>query len=112
MGTYGYRRVSSEGQEEGTSLQDQTVKINALAALVGLPALTIFEDVCSGSIALDQRKGGGELMSKLQAGDSVIVVKLDRAFRNASDALTRADWFKAHGINLYLIDMGTEPVTN
>ena len=69
-------------------------------------------DVCSGSIPLDQRTGGSEMWQGLKAGDSVVVVKLDRAFRNAADALTKADELKKMGVNLYLLDMGTEPVTN
>jgi len=112
MATYGYRRVSSETQEEGTSLDDQTKKITAMATIAGLEEPIFFEDVCSGSIPLDKRNGGAELLSSLQRGDSVIVSKLDRCFRDATDALSRADWFKEKGINLYLIDMGTEPVTN
>lgn len=111
MAVFGYRRVSTDGQEEGTSLQDQTVKIKALAILGGLSDPEMIEDVCSGSVPLKERKGGRAMWSRLKAGDSVIVAKLDRCFRNASDALVMADEFKTMGVNLYLIDMGTEPVT-
>ncbi|PXW65871.1 recombinase family protein [Methylobacterium sp. B4] len=112
MAVYGYRRVSSDGQEDGTSLQEQERRINALADLKGLDRPTLFEDVCSGSIPLANREGGASMIASLGKGDSVIVTKLDRVFRNATDALAQADWFKARGINLYLIDMGVDPVTN
>ncbi|CAO4183630.1 recombinase family protein [Methylorubrum aminovorans] len=112
MTVYGYRRVSSDGQEDGTSLQEQERRINALADLKGLDRPTFFEDVCSGSIPLAERDGGATMLAGLEKGDSVIVTKLDRIFRNATDALAQADWFKARGINLYLIDMGVDPVTN
>jgi putative DNA-invertase from lambdoid prophage Rac len=112
MATYGYRRVSTDGQEDGTSLDHQTTKVTGLAMMQELGPVTFFEDVCSGSVPLGDRHGGKALLSVLKAGDNVIVTKLDRVFRNATDALSQADWFKAHGINLYLIDMGTEPVTN
>ncbi|UYW29509.1 recombinase family protein [Methylorubrum extorquens] len=112
MAIYGYRRVSSDGQEDGTSLQEQERRINALADLKGLDRPTFFEDICSGSIPLGQRDGGAVMLADLEKGDSVIVTKLDRVFRNATDALAQADWFKARGINLYLIDMGVDPVTN
>lgn len=113
MATYGYRRVSSEGQEDGTSLGEQTKKITGLAMMQGLDEdVRFFEDVCSGSIPLSERKAGASMLATLKAGDTVIVSKLDRVFRNATDALSQADWFKANGINLVLIDMGTEPVTN
>lgn len=112
MATYGYRRVSSEGQEDNSSLADQTKKITGLAMMQGLHEVTFFEDVCSGSIPLAQRPGGKALLDTLKPGDNVIVTKLDRVFRSATDALAQADLFKAQGVNLYLIDMGTEPVTN
>lgn len=111
MATYGYRRVSTEGQEDGTSLATQAEKIAAMAILAGLPAPSLITDVCSGSVPLDRRPGGGDMIARLVPGDSVICYKLDRCFRDATDALTRADWFKSQGINLYLIDMGAEPVT-
>lgn len=111
MATYGYRRVSSQGQEEGASLEVQAERINAMAVLAGLDAPTLFTDVCSGSVPLDRRAGGGAMIESLRPGDSIIVAKLDRCFRDAGDALTRADWFRDQGINLYLIDMGAEPVT-
>lgn len=111
MATYGYRRVSSEGQEDGSSLDTQLTKIKAMASLAGLGEPIMFTDVCSGSIPLDRRDAGAQLMAQVRRGDSVICYKLDRCFRDATDALTRADWFKQQGIELYLIDMGTDPVT-
>jgi DNA invertase Pin-like site-specific DNA recombinase len=111
MPTHGYRRVSSDGQEDGTSLDHQTTKITGLAMMQELGEVTFFEDVCSGSIPLAKRDGGRKLLATLKPGDNVIVTKLDRVFRDATDALTQADAFKAQGINLFLIDMGTDPVT-
>lgn len=111
MTVYGYCRVSTDNQEDGTSLESQTGKIAAMAQLAGLDAPIMFEDVCSGAIPLDQREGGAALLAALKPGDCVIVAKLDRCFRNAGDALSRSDWFRANGIDLYLIDMGSDPVT-
>lgn len=112
MAVYGYRRVSADSQEDGTSLQEQTRRITGLTMMQDLGEVVMFEDVCSGSIPLADREGGAAMLAGLKAGDSVIVTKLDRVFRNATDALTQADWFKANGVSLYLIDMGNEPVTN
>jgi DNA invertase Pin-like site-specific DNA recombinase len=39
------------------------------------------------------------------------VAKLDRAFRNAADALATAEQLKAQKIDLVVADMGSEPVT-
>lgn len=111
MATYGYKRVSTDGQEDGTSLDHQEQRIRGLCMMQGLDDVTFFDDVCSGSVPLSQRTGGKALLAKLQPGDNIIVLKLDRVFRNATDALSQADAFKAMGVNLYLIDMGTDPVT-
>jgi DNA invertase Pin-like site-specific DNA recombinase len=41
----------------------------------------------------------------------LIVAKLDRAFRNAADALVTAERLKARRVDLIVADMGSEPVT-
>ena len=51
-------------------------------------------------------------MATLQAGDLLIVSRLDRAFRSAADALTKADSWKRLGIRLIVADMGADPVTD
>lgn len=112
MAAYGYVRVSTEEQQDGVSLDEQRRKIVAQAIIAGLPEPMIFEDVVSGSTPLEHRKGGGDLLRRLNAGDSLIVAKLDRMFRNATDALSKADEFKQRGIHLYLMDMGGDAVTN
>jgi len=111
VAVYGYRRVSGEGQEDGSSLDEQEVKIRALCALQGLGEPTVFGDVCSGSVALGQRQGGKVLLEALRPGDCLVVAKLDRIFRSATDALVQADALAAKEVKLYLIDLGAEPLT-
>jgi DNA invertase Pin-like site-specific DNA recombinase len=111
MAVYGYKRVSSSGQEDGTSLDQQGVKITGLAMMQTLGEVTFFQDVCSGSVALNQRPGGKAMLAALVPGDVVIASKLDRMFRDAADALAQAKWFKENKIDLYLIDMGSDSVT-
>lgn len=112
MNVYGLTRVSSDGQEDGSSLDDQARKIRGLCMTAGLPDPIIVTDVVSGSTPLDERDNAGPVVRGLQRGDVVAATKLDRVFRNATDALNRADAFKDMGVSLYLIDMGSEPVTN
>jgi DNA invertase Pin-like site-specific DNA recombinase len=79
----------------------------------GVEVAHIFsEPGVSGSIPLEQRPAGRKVRAALQAGDLLIVSKLDRAFRNAADALTKADAWKRQGIRLIVADMGAEPVTD
>jgi DNA invertase Pin-like site-specific DNA recombinase len=112
MATYGYIRVSTAEQAGGTSLEDQKRRIGGLAQAIDLTLDLCFEDVgVSGSIPLVNRPAGSRLCAALRSGDSIIVAKLDRLFRSAADALATAETFKKQGVNLYILDMGTEPVT-
>ena len=65
----------------------------------------------SGSKPLAERPEGGPLLARLGKGDVLIVAKLDRAFRNAADALATAERLKARKVDLIVADMGSEPVT-
>jgi len=108
---YGYIRVSSYGQLDGASPEEQEQQIRAAAVIVkgGEPEI-FFEKAVSGGTPLQNRPAGKLLMAKLQPGDTLIVAKMDRIFRSAVDALTMADQWKQDGINLILLDMGIEPV--
>ena len=114
MAAYGYVRVSSAEQagDDRTSLDTQRRKVAAVGELAGLRVARIFEEPgVSGGTALAERPGGRELLVVLRPGDTVIVAKLDRAFRNAADALATAEAWKRRGVDLIVADMGTEPVT-
>ena len=113
MPTYGYVRVSTVEQASGTSLEEQRRSIQGVAMMKGLELTRIFEEPgVSGSLVLEDRPLGGELYRALQSGDTLIVAKLDRAFRNAADALAKADAWKRTGTKLIVADMGPDPVTN
>ena len=71
----------------------------------------IEEPGVSGTKPLAARPEGGPLLARLQKGDALIVAKLDRAFRNAADALATAEQLKARKVDLIVADMGSEPVT-
>jgi DNA invertase Pin-like site-specific DNA recombinase len=114
MAAYGYVRVSTSEQagDDRTSLDTQRRKISAVAELAGLQLVQVFEEPgMSGGTALAERPGGRELLTVLRPGDTVIVAKLDRAFRNAADALAMAETWKRRGVDLIVADMGTDPVT-
>jgi putative DNA-invertase from lambdoid prophage Rac len=49
---------------------------------------------------------GAQLLSVLKPGDAIITTKLDRAFRNAADALATLEALKSQGISLHMIDLG------
>jgi len=109
---YGYARVSTVEQADGTSLDEQTRRITGVAMLKGADIAQMFVDAgVSGSKGLGERAEGGKLLSTLKAGDTLIVSKLDRLFRNALDALATAEYLKQQGIDLIVVDLGVDAVT-
>lgn len=109
---YGYTRVSTREQANGTSLDEQTRKIQGVALMRGDEVREVFTDKgVSGSTPLAQRPEGRKLIEVLQPGDTVIVAKLDRIFRNAADAQNTANELKDKGIDLIIADMGVDSVT-
>ena len=114
MAVHGYTRVSTAEQaaDDRTSLETQRERINQAAAAAGLVVDSYLNEAgASGSKRLAERPVGGRLMTELQRGDTLVVAKLDRAFRNAADALATAELLKARKVDLIIADMGSEPVT-
>lgn len=112
MSAYGYVRVSTAEQVSGSSLEEQERKIRGIALIRGGELERIYREAgASGSQPLESRPIGRELYQSLKPGDTLIVAKLDRAFRNAADAMSKADVWRKTGINLIIVDMGSEPVT-
>src|SRR3954453_20563166 len=114
MAVYGYTRVSTTEQaaDDRSSLDTQRRKIMAAAELAGLTLDELVEEPgVSGGKPLADRPEGGPLLARLGKGGVLIVAKLDRAFRNAADALATAERLKARKVDLIVADMGSEPVT-
>lgn len=97
---YGYIRVSSKSQEQNTSLQAQRDAVTAAGAEV------IVEEVFSGGTIKDRPKFSA-LIAKLQTGDELIVVKLDRFARTVSEGTTLAKELYDKGISLKWVESRT-----
>jgi len=106
MAVYGYTRVSTEDQVENTSLADQARQIKGIALTHNVDVDHVYEEKgVSGAVPLFRREEGCKL-AFLRPGDTVIVSKLDRMFRDARDALNViGDWEEA-GINLVINGYG------
>jgi len=112
MSTYGYCRVSTQEQESGQSLAEQERKVRAIADYHGVPLDDLaVEPAVSGSVPFARRQAGGELFAKLTNGDTLIVSKLDRAFRDTEDALATSRMLREAGVRLIVADIGVDPVT-
>jgi putative DNA-invertase from lambdoid prophage Rac len=106
---YGYVRVSTVQQTEGTSLAEQERQIRG-RCLSGsdqgpweLTRLFV-ESGISASIPLADRPAGSELLASVKPGDHIIASKLDRMFRDAIDALITIKRFREQGAHLWLLD--------
>lgn len=94
--------------EEGFSLDDQQSRIKGYCQANGLPAPTEFfvDAATSGTVSLQKRERGKQLLETVQQGDHIIVTKGDRLFRSAKNALEIADSLRAKGVELHLMDIG------
>ena len=106
----GYTRCSTHEQaDSGLGLDVQTERIRAYCTLKGLALLDIITDAgVSGGKPLASREGGQQLLDairKRKAG-AVVMLKLDRMFRNAGDCLTTVEKWERSGVALHVVDLG------
>lgn len=59
----------------------------------------------SGDVPFLDRPAGHRCAMAAQAGDCIIALKLDRAFRNTRDCLTTVDVLAARGVTMHLLDV-------
>ena len=96
---YGYARVSSLGQAEyGTSLDNQEQKLRDAGAQV------IYKDTYTGT-KLD-RPEFTKLKEILTSGDTLIVTRLDRFARTASEGDKLIGELLDKGVTVNILDMG------
>jgi site-specific DNA recombinase len=93
---FGYARISSATQEDNTSISVQRERILAYAKAHALEAPTIIAETGSGADA--DRAGLSDLRQRLQPGDTLVVLRLDRLFRSVVDGLPFFRDTEARGI--------------
>lgn len=104
--TFLYCRVSTSTQF--TANQVQEVK----AAGFDVQASRVIEEVISGSIAASERQGFQKLMDRMEAGDVLIVTKLDRLGRNAMDVRQTVEHLAGIGIRVHCLALGGVDLTS
>ena len=96
---YGYGRVSSKGQAlNGNSLEDQEKKL----AEAGCDEIIL--EAFTGTKM--ERPKFSMLLEKLEPGDTLIVTKLDRFARTASDGVKVIKELMARGVAVHVLNMG------
>ena len=101
---YGYIRVSTTQQEEsGLSIEAQRDKIKAHCYLHDLELVGGVEEVASAKTA--KRPGLQSLLDKARRReiDGIVILKLDRMFRNTRNALETTQELDALGVCLHSI---------
>jgi len=109
MKVAGYCRVSSSEQIDGTSLKSQEDQIRAYAAMKGIDLVAVMVDAgVSGGKPLAERPEGSRLAEMVEAGEiqGVVITKLDRGFRSASDCLNNVEAWEQRKVSLHILNLG------
>lgn len=96
---WGYARVSTSGQAaNGNSLEDQCGKLRNAGCD------EIIDETYTGT-KMDRPKFT-KLVSELEAGDTLVVCKLDRFARTASEGSELVKSLLSRGVNVHILNMG------
>ena len=110
MNAIGYVRCSTQEQaDSGLGLDAQTGRIRAYCTLKDLELVEIVSDAgVSGGKPLASREGGQRLLAALRTrkAQAVVMLKLDRMFRNAGDCLATVEKWDRAGVALHVVDLG------
>lgn len=100
----GYTRVS-------TSSQDAQLQLEALIA-AGVHKRDVFAEVTTGTKAAIERPGMKKLLEYADAGDTVVVWRVDRLGRSLIDVLNTVHMLRDRGILVRSISDGIDPATS
>ena len=104
--TFAYCRVSTADQ----TTDNQVREIEAAGFTV--EPKRIVTETASGSLPAMERKGFAKLLDRLEAGDILIVTKLDRLGRNAMDVRATVEKLAAEGIRVHCLALGGTDLTS
>jgi putative DNA-invertase from lambdoid prophage Rac len=103
--TFAYARVSTAEQ----TTDNQAAEILAFRPVE--PQRIVTETI-SGSTAALERPAFARLMDRLEAGDVLIVTKLDRLGRNAMDVRATVEALDARGVKVHCLALGGVDLTS
>ena len=96
---YGYARVSTKGQaKDGNSLEAQERALKEAGAKV------IYKEAFTGT--KKERPQFNKLLEEVKQGDTIIVTKLDRVARSATQGIELINGLIERGITLHILNMG------
>jgi len=94
----GYCRVSTKGQLDGNSIEEQSSKI-----LKRYSNAEIVEESYSGA---KERDLFNKVLDELQRDDLLVVTKLDRFCRTTKEGLQYIDMLMNKGVKIHILNMG------
>lgn len=103
---FAYCRVSTQDQ----TTENQVLEIaNAGFSVSQLRTVT---ETISGSVPTSERTGFALLINKLEAGDVLVVTKLDRLGRNAMDVRSTVEALSGMGVRVHCLALGGVDLTS
>ncbi|WGY67670.1 recombinase family protein [Burkholderia cepacia] len=104
--TFAYARVSTIDQTATNQLREIE------AAGFSIDKRRVITECISGSVCANQRPGFAELLVKMEEGDVLIVTKLDRLGRNATDVRATVEALAHRGIRIHCLALGGVDLTS
>jgi site-specific DNA recombinase len=109
MKLIGYVRVSSVGQEENSSLEDQQRRIQQYCDAMKHELVDVFVEVGSGKSTKTRPEFQNALQAVQDRADGIIAIKLDRITRNTRDVLQLVEEIlEPYNKHLVLLDMNID----
>lgn len=110
---YPYVRVSTNKQENGPEVQKEKLAnyYNRVLARDGFAWADFYQDVVTGSKALDRREAGGAICQRAKEGDIILVTKFDRAFRSSRDFHNQIHHWRQKGCRFIVTDHDVDCTT-
>jgi DNA invertase Pin-like site-specific DNA recombinase len=112
MKLVGYVRVSSESQEDNTSLTDQQKRIEAYCLAFGHELVEVFVEIGSGKDTASRPQFQSALARLKNDAEGIVALKLDRIARNCRDVLELVeDVLEPSNKALVLLDLQVDTST-
>lgn len=104
--TFLYSRVSTLEQHTANQVQE------VAAAGFAIESQRVIEEKISGSTSASQRKGFAKLLERMEAGDVLVVTKLDRLGRDMIDLMQTVQQLERKGIRVHCLALGGVDLTS
>lgn len=103
---FAYCRVSTTDQTTDNQL------LEIAGAGFAIESKRMVVETVSGSVAASERQGFAKLVDRMEAGDILVVTKLDRLGRNAMDVRVTVEGLARDGIKVHCLALGGVDLTS